>query len=309
MTDELAWTEDPHTLFKFRVVRVMATGESDCVDIAHALTAGPEDVSEVFAELVAEGLAGHAPLRGGDRLPHDAMLKVEDRALVRRCDGAATPAAVKRACTAAMLSWLDAREGERVAHTFELAEDVRGHFYGVPFPNPVMYVVGQELREAGLIKIAGAASGGPHFRPTITALGRAVLARHGGDLAAWAAANMERGGDTFHITDSTGVVVANRSPGTHQTVHVTSDVREQTLNLAAALEQMYPSALGLEPAELARAAGLVVQLREAADKVETDPGKLRRLLGVLREVAVSGAGGAAGTGLVALAEVIAQNLS
>ena len=115
------------------------------------------------------------------------------------------------------------------------------------------------------------------------------------------------GGDTFHISNSSGVAVANRSPGAQQAVHVTTDAREQVLNLASALEQMAP-ALGLESADVARAAGLAAQLREAADVVEEEPQKARGLLNAVKAIAANGTGSAAGAALVALVEAVAQSL-
>ncbi len=67
-------------------------------------------------------------------------------------------------------------------------------------------------------------------------------------------------------------------------------------------------ALGLEPVDVARAAGLVGQLREAAEVVDSDPSRARKLLDTVKVIATEGAGSAAGTALVALVEAVAQNL-
>lgn len=305
-SDEPGWTENPAELLKYRVMAVMERGESDCVEIAHALTCGPDEVRDVFEWLVAADMAGHTPLRGGDTQPHDAFLNAHGKARVREWQAARTPGRTKRACEAALLAWLDARDGETIPSTNDLLKDVRGYYFGEPFSDDTIGQAAKEVLDHGLIRGHRTSVPGV-LRPAITPLGRAVLTQHGGDLGAWLATSSGQRGDTFHISNSTGVTVANRSPGAQQSVHVTTDAREQILNVASALEQMTP-ALGLGPADVARAAGLVGQLREAAEVVEEEPERARGLLNTVKAIAVNGTGSAAGTALVALVEAVAHSL-
>lgn len=303
--DDQGWTDDPAVLLRHQVLTAMGTGETDSVEIAHALTGSPEEVGRVFQHLIAQGLAKGFALRVGDQWPEDAVLTPEGRALVSSMRAARTPGVIKRSCNAAMLAWLDANEGVTIFSTEELHSDVRGHFYGEAIPMTVGHDVARELHKHGLI--SGSPTGqGPVLRPAITALGRAVHTQHSGDLGTWQAAS-SGGGTTIHVTGSTGVTVANNSPGAQQSVRVTTDAREQVVNLAAALEQMLPS-LGLAPADFASASGLVAELREAAEMVESEPGRARRLVETVKAIAVNGTGSAAGTALVALADQIARNL-
>ncbi len=308
MIVERGWTDDPHTLLEYRVVRLLEAGElKDADDIAIALGVPAAEVQEVFAQLIDRELADHSPLRMSDRAPHDAYLTTKGRAQARGWTATDTPARRREGCTAAMLAWLNAIDGSSVSSTDALAKDVRGSFFGDPFCEDLMQEVARELKDRELIR-GISAWGGAVMRPEITPLGRGVLAKYKGDLATW---EIERGGsrgDTITITGSTGVNLASRSPGAQQSVEVTIDARDKLENLAAALEAMYPEVLGLGAAEMATAAGLVVQLREAAEVVGTEPGRARRLLETLKEIAVSGTGSAAGSGLVALAESLGQLL-
>ncbi len=304
-TEDRAWTDDPSVLLRHQVLTQMGTGEKDCVEIAHSLTGDPEQVGRVFEHLISQGLAHGFPKRLSDTYQHDAGLTAEGHARVSAMHAARTPGAMKRGCTAAMLAWLDANDGVMITSTDDLQQDVRGHFYGEPFTTDLLRLAAHDLRTHGLIRGITSAFG-PVGRPEIDPLGRAVHVKHGGDLGAWQA-DTGGGGTTITVTGSTGVTVANHSPAAEQTVHVTTDAREQVLNLAAALEQMTP-ALGLADVDLARAAGLVGQLREAAEVVDTDPGRSRRLLDTVKVIATEGAGSAAGTALVALVDAVAQNL-
>jgi hypothetical protein len=309
LTDDPGWTDNPATLLRYRVTLAMQQGESDPVEIAHTLGCAPTEVSDVFEWLVRNEMAGQPQRRRlGEKAPTSARLNGLGRAAAEGWRASSTPGRMKRACEAALLSWLDANEGKTFASTNELMEDVRGYYFGQPFTEETIGTAAKELLEHRLIR--GHRTSVPVvLRPEITPLGRSVLIQHHGELGAWLANSSSRGGgDTFHITGSTGVTVANRSPGAHQSVHVTTDAREQVLNLAAALEQMMPS-LGLAPADEATAFGLVGRLRNAAEEVVEKPGRVRPLLDAVKQVAVSGSGAAAGTGLVALAEVVAHAIS
>lgn len=301
------WTADPGELLRFQVMLEMRRGESDCVEIASNLTSGPAEIQDVFQILIAEGLAGASPLRGGDTGPHDAYLNATGKALVRSWEAARTKSQEKRACTSAMLSWLDAHDGAHLSSVTALSDDVRGHYFGRPFDETAIRDAAHELHQHGLIE--GLRDDDTVGRPQLTLLGHVVVTQHDGDVMAWMAASQSgaSAGDTFHFTNSSGIAVASRSPHAQQSVHVSTDAREQVENVAAALEQMLES-LGLEPADVARAYGLARQLRDAAEVVEVEPERARRVLGAVKAIAVNGTGSAAGTALVALVDMVAQSI-
>jgi hypothetical protein len=114
------------------------------------------------------------------------------------------------------------------------------------------------------------------------------------------------GGDvTFNFGDSaSGVAVAVNSPGAVQTVSVTQDHRQQLIGLAAAFEQMLP-VLGLSDAQLNEARTIIGDLREVDP--EREPSRVTRLLQGAGNLAVAGAGNAAGTGIVALIQQIVEH--
>lgn len=140
------------------------------------------------------------------------------------------------------------------------------------------------------------------MRPAITTLGKVVVARRGGDLVDWKAATSGNGGISIH--NSTGVAVPDNSPNASQSIAATTNVADQALNLAAALQAEIP-ALQLEPAQEASAHDLVVQLQQSAPESESSPDKAKQLVSAVRDIA---AGGAAGSALVVLAEQVATNL-
>lgn len=305
MPTDPGWTTSPSVLRVQKVALAMTAGTSSAVEIAQSLGCSAHDISDAFAELIADGLAKPAPRRLAGEGVLTAYLTGAGRARVEEWKSARTPGAIKQACTAALLSWLDAHDGEEIADTDEFFLDVRAHYFGEPFSADVVVLAARQLRDAGLMKGQGTTKA-VFLRPEITPLGQAVSRQFGGDLAAWHASTAA-GGNTINISGSTGVTVANNSPGARQAVRVTTDSREQILNLASALEGMTP-VLGLEPADVARAAGLVGQLRDAADHVGSDPGRVRALLDAVKGVAINGAGSASGTALVALVEAVAKNV-
>lgn len=312
MTTDPGVTDNPRLLLQFQVMRALAAAPSDGFgegeEIAQELGVTGREVGDIFDRLGERRLADVGPLMLAPGYSTEAALTGHGRDQVAGWDSAQRPGQLRRACTAAMLGWLDAHSDEDVGSTDEFAGDVRAHYYGLPFADGTLRQAAAELKEHGLIKGVATASG-PIVRPQITGAGEAVLARFGGNLAEWVAAESapDHRGDTIHITNSTGVTVAHRSAGAQQSVHVSTDAREQVLNLAAALRQTSP-VLGLEPIAQAQLAGLTGQLEEAAQAGPPEPGRLRSLLESVKQIAVSGSGAAAGTGIVALAEAIAQGL-
>lgn len=274
----------------------------DATKIGELLGAAGREVGQVFELLVQRGLAGAFPRRLGDSYTHEAGLKAPGKALKSEWIAAQTPGRTKMACMAAMLSWLDARDGETIAETDTFACDARSYFFGLPFAPETVVAAARELKDQGLIT---GTWGGPVLRPAITNLGKVVLTRHGGDLVEWEASK-QAGGTNVSVNGSTGINIATNSPGLTQTITVTS-TSEQVLNLAAALEQMLPI-LQLDEAQYASATDLVAQLRNAVPEAETNPSKLRALLGMVRDIGINAAGGAAGSGLVLLVEQVAHHL-
>lgn len=304
VTGDRGWTDNPSELLYYRVVHLMSDDLHDARKIGELLDVTGREVGQVFDLLLQEGLAGAHPARLGDSYTHGAGLTAAGKA--KRAEWLAAQGAgrARRACAAALLNWLDAHDRERVSGTDKFVEDVRSYYFGVPFEPSVIAACARELKELDLIKGVGT-WGGPVVRPELTPLGRLVVSRYGGDVVEWQLANQGGGGISIH--NSTGVAVATNSPGASQSVTVTTNAADQVLNLAAALEAMLP-VLGLEPAQEASARGLVVQLQQVAPEVEADPGKVKRLVGAVRDVAVNAAGGAAGTALVALADQVAGSL-
>jgi hypothetical protein len=291
-------------LFRFRVMLEMFRGESDCVEVASNLTAGPSEVQEVFAELVVDGLAKPVPARLGDSGVHDAYLTPAGKAQVRGWDSVRIRSREKSACMGALLDWLDSNDGRPVGNAGDVIHDVRGHYFGRAFDDEVIRTAARELHDKGLI--SGLRGGDTVAAPKITTIGQVVLRHHDGDVGAWIASQIG-GGDTFNIHHSSAFALSSRSPNAHQWVQTSTDAADQLRNLAAALEEM-TSVLGLEPIDLARAHGLVGQLREAADLVDVEPERAQRLLAAVKAIAINGAGSAAGTALVALVDAVASSI-
>lgn len=302
------WTADPAQLLRYQVVIALDGNQSDVYNVAQVLGVEPAAVGDVYRALVDRRLATTFTRRAGAEFPEDATLTGSGRALLSEWNAARTPSGTKRACIAAMLDWLDANDGVAIQSSDDFARDVRAHFYGQRFDIDVQIGVARDLHSQKLLTGTPIGGGsGPVIQPQITTLGRVVSTKHAGDLVSWQSATDGGSRTTINVSGSTGVTVASNSPGAQQSVHVTTDVSEQLLNLAAALEQMMTS-LGLGPADFAAANGLVPQLREAAGEAEADPGKARRLLETFKAVVVNGTGSAAGTALVALAQQISENL-
>jgi hypothetical protein len=305
MTTDDGWTDNPAELFRQRVVLAMATGENDCVDIAHAVQSAPQEVGDMFDLLATEGLAGCRPRRMAPGYTTHATLTPAGRAMVAQWNAARTAGNTKRACTSAMLAWLDALDGEAVS-TDKFLKDVRAHHFGEPFNERLAFGVAKELLRMGLIRGTGS-WGGPVIGAEITRQGRLVCRQHAGDLDAWTAAQTASGGTVVNVHGSTGVNVAANSPGAQQSVTLSTEIRDQVLTLASALDVIRLEAQ-LEPVDLARAAGLVGQLREAAEGGVTEPGRMQRLLEDVKKLSIGAIGGAGGQGLYALVEAIMANL-
>lgn len=277
--DEPGWSADSNVVLRHQVLRILGTGESEALEVAYAIKGSPSEVGWVFQTLVAKGLAKAFAGRAGDRYPEQVVLTAEGRELLAAITTSQTAGRIQRSCESAMLDWLDALDGEPVSDTFLFGQDARAHFFGEPFAPAVIGSAAKRLHDAGLI--SGTRGMGREgfvvVNPVITDRGHVVSTRHNGDVRAWEASTANQAGTTINVSGSTGVAVAAHSPGAHQVVTVSSEVREQALTLAAALQASVPD-LSLSPADAMRAVGLVAQLREAAEDGTTSQGKLRALV-------------------------------
>ena len=183
--------------------------------------------------------------------------------------------------------------------------DVRAHFFGERFSEAEANEALDYLGEVGLAKGISVAWGGSLLRPQVTADGKTCVERYDSNIGAWLA--RAGSGTTFAISNSQGVTIASNSPGATQTVTITTDARQQMLQTADALLATLP-VLGLDADDEARAHEVADRLRAEAEQDESEPGRVRAVLKDARTIAVSGTGSAAGVGIVALAQQIAQGL-
>lgn len=118
-----------------------------------------------------------------------------------------------------------------------------------------------------------------------------------------------RAGMTINVTGSSGVNIANLSPGAAQAAvgAVSSEARQLLRNLADYLDQTAPQ-LGLTPEKASSVPDLVDNLREAADGPGADRKRLARVLEAVQLLAVGAASVPLGAGLQALAVQIAHAL-
>jgi hypothetical protein len=299
------WTSNPVQLLSQRVLLALSINETaNAEQLAVELQTQPDAIGERFLALEASGEAECFELGSGDRFPEGARITGHGRQVVAGWESHRTPRALERACSAAILCWLDALDGERLMSTDDFVADVRSYFYGQPFPERVRIDALRELLKLELITGSHTWTGAV-LRPGITTRGQGVVAGFEGDLVKWQV-SASLGGDNITINNSTGVDVASRPPGgAGQAVAISSGVREEVYNLAAALREWIPE-LGLEPVEQARALGLVGQLKEAADA--GDPGRIRELLIAVRAIGVDATGSALGVGLLTLVDLVATHI-
>lgn len=297
------WTDSPTTELRWRVMRAMVepTQVRDfarSTTIAESLGAAGAQIGEAFDQLAEEGLAVTAERRLAPGYTTDAKLTAAGLTTVERWT-AATRSTLIRACASALLSWLDSLDTNRGTTTEAFLADVRGSYFGEPFPRRLVGDVTTELRDLGLIKAMGSMQD-RLLMGELTSLGRTVLSRYGGDVEAWQHARTT-GAPSVSIQNSSGVNVAQNSPHAHQTAVLSADVREQMGTLAAAAEQIIPT-LALDPADQAAAIGHVAELRELAASPGTSTPKARKAVTALRDIVVNATGSATGAALVALAD-------
>jgi hypothetical protein len=111
------------------------------------------------------------------------------------------------------------------------------------------------------------------------------------------------------ITGSRNVNVAAHSPGASQAI--TGTVNEEAQQLLADLAdylQQYAAQLAGASDVPRRTAQIVVDLRGAAAEPAPDPGRVRRILGTVRQIGIGAAGVPAGAGLLDLVEKAAHAL-
>lgn len=312
------WTNDAAVLLQHRVLDWANDHpgiDLNASTIAEHLGVDREALAEPFARLKAERLAvDPSDMRMSQSPVYWATLTPEGISAARfQREQARTRSVRLSACSDALLDWLYRHDGER--RLTDLGDgpsgtcfisDVRANIYGIPFTPDDVSLAMKRLREHGLAKGIGTAQG-VTLRLEITDLGRDVVEVHQGSVNGWrrSAATAQPGAVTFHFGDATsGIAVAVNSPGATQMVTQTNDHRQQLVGLADAFEQMLP-VLGLSEGQEDEARTIIGELRKI--EPDRDPGKVKRLLEGAGNLAVAGAGNAAGTGLVALIQKIAEN--
>src|SRR5262245_24554081 len=188
MTNEPGWTENPTVLLQQQIMMLMADGEKESRSIAQRLDVELDPVGQQFESMADSGFVTTGPLRLADRYPSVAILTADGRDEVAAWASRRSGGRAQRECEAALLSWLDAHEGERILSTGDFKDDVRAHLYGEPFTDDTITRAARSLHEHGLIK-GSPTFGGVVLRPTITPTGRGVVSQHNGDLAAWLASS------------------------------------------------------------------------------------------------------------------------
>lgn len=308
---EQPWTDDPAEVLNRRVLAhiVHNVAEQGLGAVAEAVGHEQPEVGQAFGSLARRGLvAVPSQTRMAVTYPSRATPTSEGRASVSRWRSS-TPRDRRRACAAAVLSWLDSRDGERIRSTEEFRSDPRAYYYAEPFDDEVLLYTVRDLIDRRLMSGTGTFQG-PVLRPQITPLGEIVVARYGGDLSQWEAErHSPRGGGApiNIVTHSQGVNIANNSPGTVQTA-VVVEARDTARQLADTLAALLPH-LGLGEEQATEAAKLADELRTLAPEIDKDRNRGARLAEKVSEIAVQGTGSAVGVGIVALAHQLGDLLS
>lgn len=308
------WTSDPTMLLAHRVLGW--ANEHPGANLPTSKIAHDLEVEQVILDDSLQRLASEALVQvsGGSPI-YMAVLTAEGvRAARSQREEADTRSVCLAACSDALLDWLSRYDGERNLGDLgaegssgaSFTEDVRAHIFGVPFLLEDVQTTTKSLVEYGLVNGFRTFQGAT-IRLEITQEGRDVILDFGGSVRGWRRSQRTQPAKsfTFNFGDSaSGVAVAVNSPGATQTVSVTQDHRQQLVGLADAFEQVLP-VLGLSDTDHHEARTIIGELREADP--EREPGKVRRLLQAAGNLAVAGTGNAAGTGIVALIQQIAEH--
>lgn len=306
MSPERGWTDSNSTLIRWRVMRAMARdvreGKQYTSGTAVATDLGiePRQVADVFDRLAHERLATALPAALAPGYTEEAILASQGVAMVEGWESA-TGTTLLRACSQALLWWLDSLpEGTRATTTGFLA-DVRASYYGEPYSRSIIANAVREQREAGAIHRGGSWQDGL-LMAELTATGRLIISRHNGDVDEWSATRSSAGA-VITVHGSTGVNIANHSPNSRQVAIANTGLNQQVAELADALEQVLPM-LKMPPTTESDAKDLVTQLRNAANEVGADPTRARQIVVATRDFLVGATSSAAGAALIALAENI-----
>lgn len=309
MTDR-GWSADASVVLRHRAVTWLAEQQREepgriksNADVAAALEVEVRDVVAEVDMLAADGIC----------MPADGMVPASSSARLTPTGAslASTWAAARRsrrhrssACKDALLDWLY-EQPSVVPDASAFLEDVRAHFYGGRFNEGECNESLADLGALGLVQGVRTAQSESLLRPKVTADGKTCVEGYDSNVGAWLA--RAGSGTTFAISNSQGVTIASNSPGATQSVTITTDARQQMLQTADALLATLP-VLGLDPEDEVRAHEVADRLRAEAEQDESEPGRVRAVLKDARTIAVSGTGSAAGVGIVALAQQIAQSL-
>lgn len=310
VNEDRGWSPDPSVVLRHRVVcwlgafhRSDPTTLPSNSDVAEALGVLVPDVVDSTEALAAEGLAN--PPEGMVASANSAWLTAAGRRLASGWD--ANRRSVRRrrsACRDAMLDWLY-EVPQRPTDARGLLVDTRGWFFGQQFTDANVGEAVTHLHGIGLVEASTIAEG-PPVQPFLSEEGKECVERYDSSVAAYL--DRKRGGGTnISVTGSQGVNVAADSAGAQQSVTITSNTRQQLVQIADALDATRP-VLGLSTEDDERAQAIVLRLRDEAERDEGDPSKMQRLLQDVRTIAVSGSGSAAGMGIIALAQQVAHAL-
>jgi hypothetical protein len=312
MPNDRGWTNSPTTVLCHRVVNWINAHPEDgpfyMTDAAaEGMGADPASVAEIFDLFETAGW-GETQRYLGSKYTAEIMINGAGKAVLREyAEQSRARGRQINACTDALLDWLYEHDGERVSSS-DFATDPRANYLGEPFDASIIREAAKSLKDQGLSTGTGTMQG-VMLRMSITPAGRDVVDAFGSDVRAWRTRELTgRQGDVnVRVDGSSAVTVAVHSPGASQTATVTTtDHRTQIIGLADAFEQTLP-VLGLSGGDQEEAERLIVELRQIGEDDEPEPGRIRKLLDGVKSMAVVGTGNAAGTGIVALAEQIAQN--
>ncbi len=309
MTDR-GWSSNRLVALRHRVVIWLAQHQREKPgsiasnrDVADALGEDWQTVAAVADALAAEGLCTvglsmrteSAPVQPGPGLDGLASQWLTSRGSKRE---RAT------ACRDAVLEWLY-EEGDHPSDVSPFLEDPRAVLFGEPFTHDEAIAAMEHLVEVGLVQGSSVAWGGSVLRPFLTADGRTCAEQYDCRVSDWL--RRHTSAPNITVSQSHGVNIATGSPGAQQSITITTDARRLMVTTADALEATLP-VLGLDDVDVTRAREIVGRLRAEAERHEDDPKRLHGLLEDVRTVAIAGSGSAAGVGIIALAQQIAQAL-
>lgn len=210
----------------------------------------------------------------------------------------------RRALRESLLRWLydQNAHGTEWAYIDQFMQSTYGFYYGEPFPERDVAQATNWLKENGYLRGQGSSWGGV-ARPGITAKGETVVESgvSVNDSAALASVPPPAAMTiTNNISGGTNNI-ANASPHAQQSMSITTDARQQMVQVADALDGLLDR-LGLDAENFRVAQEASRDLRDESAAPAPDHGRLRALLEKVKEVAVSGTGTALGSAIVALAE-------